>query len=365
MWSTIILFLCLLSVKAEPSYRSAEIKRLVSALQLNADSLQEGWNTFALNDRQVKLLYTGGQVSFVGYDLFSDELKAVARTPIMNFLERYFLQLDYPWAERPINRMQREDRFKFETGSLATVATVRGDDAFSYVCEHNRYVATWTRDGQPILSVSFPAEHELISGENKLEAEANIEADILDAQIRRNTPVNDSTLSPTIQQDYFIKKGGTYLNKLLTSDLYFHRKDSSYTLISDISHPLESAANMMLSTESLSPCNMKIKQIMYGYKKKNYEVPLNKWIAYCQNNGCELFYGVESFNQKGIKALVIAVNMAENYNHVLFVDIPLSVIGTEGGTIDAQLETFIPMHNVKNLFAKNFKTSNKQPKIYQ
>ena len=347
------------------SFRSAELQRLVTILCVETDSLKEGVNSCMAGGRQVKLVKNHGQVTFVGYDLFSDELKAAARTPILNFLERYFLQLDYPTTDRPAARMMREDRFHFDTGSLATVATLRADDAFSYGFENKRYVATWSREGLPVLSVSFPAEHELISGENKKEAELNVENDIRQAPMDGVPPVNEAVLSPTVQNDYLVKRGSTYMRDLLTSDLYYQRRDSTLMLICDTNHPLESAANLMLSPEGGAGFTLKMKQVLYGYKKKLYDVPLSNWIAYCLKGGCELYFGAESIDDKEIKATVIAVNVAENFNHVLFVNIPLSVIEQGKGEIAAHLESFIPMHNVQNLFAKYRTVKNKQPKIYE
>ena len=173
----LLLCLCLLPLSASSSvrYRTAELKRLSEVLQVQIDSIHEGENTISVGDRLVRIQLNEGMVSSMGYVLFPDELKAMAHTPILNFLERYFLELDYPQADRPRNKMLHEDRFKFEVGTPATVATLQTDCAFSYSYENNRYVATWSRDGQPILSVSFPANHELISGENKIDAENFVE----------------------------------------------------------------------------------------------------------------------------------------------------------------------------------------------
>ena len=57
--------------------------------------------------------------------------------------------------------------------------------------------------------------------------------------------------------------------------------------------------------------------------------------------------------------MVIAVNELENYNHVLTVKVPSSVVGQHVGRIEANLYPYIPTHNVKALFAK-FNTSNKK-----
>ena len=363
----LVLCLCLLPLSASSSvrYRTAELKRLSEVLQVQIDSIHEGENTISIGDRLVRIQLEEGMVSSMGYVLFPDELKAMAHTPILNFLERYFLQLDYPQADRPRNKMLHEDRFKFEVGSPTMVATLQADCAFSYSYENNRYIATWSRDGQPILSVSFPANHELISGENKIDAENFVETDIRVSQLSPAMPVNKELLTSTIQKDYFIKQGSTYISKQLTSSLYYQQIDSIFSLIINESHPLESAANMMLCADNPTAFNLKVKQVMYGYKKKYFDVPLRNWIAYCQNNGCELYFGVESFEKEMIRASVFAVNIAENYNHVLFVNIPLKVIDQGTGDIEAQLETFIPMHNVLNLFGKYDKNSFKQPKIYE
>ena len=361
----LLMLLSLSTVDAAPSFRSKKLQKLATVLPLNTDSLHEGLNMQTINGRQIKVTVTGNQIMTIGYHLFTDELKAIAATPILTFLERYFLQIDYPETVRPRERMLREDRFKFEKGSRVTVASLRPDDAFSFNYELRRYVATWTRDDQPLLIVSFPAEHELISGENKIEGENNVEMDILSAIIPTGQKVSHEILTPTVQKNYFIKKGGTYLNDQLTSTLYYQQQGGAYHLLTDVFHPLESAANMMLSADAEYNCRLKVKQSMYGYKKKYFEVPLQKWIAYCKNNGCELYYGAESFNNNIIKASVIAVNNAENYNHVLFVNIPLTVIEKKEGLIEAQLETFIPMHNVRNIFAKYQKTKNKEKKLYE
>lgn len=364
---SILIYLCFMALCASSSvrYRTAELKRLSEALHVQTDSIHEGENTIYVGNRLVRIQIDEGTMSFMGYMLFSNEMKEMAHTPILNFLERYLLQLDYPQKDRPQNKMLREDRVKFEIGSLAMVATLQTDCTFSYSYEHNRYIATWSRDGNPILSVSFPANHELISGENKKEAEEFIETDIRASQPSPTMPVNKDLLTSTIQKDYYVRPGSTYLKKQLTSDLYYQQTDNFFSLIINESHPLESAANIMLSTDNPSSFILKVKQVMYGYKKKYFDVPLRNWIAYCQNNGCELYFGVESFDKEMIRASVIAVNDAEKYNHVLFVMIPLKTISQGSGDIEAQLETFIPMQNVTNLFEKYKKNKNKQPKIFE
>lgn len=365
--SLVLLFLLLSqsTVEAAPTFRSKKLQKLAAAIRLNPDSLRDGFNMLTVNGRQVKVTVVGGQVTTMGYHLFSDELKAMAATPILTFLERYFLQMDYPEADRPTDRMLREDRFKFETGSRATVAKLRPDDAFAYHYELRKYVATWTRDNQPLLIVSFPANHELISGENKIESENNFPVDVRNTVVRPLPSVDASLLKPTLQNEFYVKKGGNYLNDNIVSDLYYQKEPTGFSLLQNVSHPLESAGNMAMDPMVSSGYNLKVTQVMYGYKKQQYDMPLSKWISYCRSQGCDLYYGIESMTADMVKMTIFAVNAAENYNHLLFVNVPLSVIDSRQGDIQARLETFIPMHNVTNIMAKYRKNKNIERKLYE
>ena len=75
-----------------------------------------------------------------------------------------------------------------------------------------------------------------------------------------------------------------------------------------------------------------------------------------------LYFGTESIDKKGnVKAVVIAVNTAENYNHVLTVSIPAKVIASKQGTVEANLYPYIPTQNIRTLFGTYGKSN---PKTY-
>ncbi len=347
-----LLFFCSIPVQSQLSFRTAELERLISELHIDANSLHEGIQTFDVNNQKVSVVVARNMVQSVGYQLFSDEMKTAINSPALNFLERYFLQMTYPQSDRPCDRMLREDRVIFKKGSLATVATIRPDDAFSLNYNQKWYQASWSRDDKDILAISFPAVHELISGETKIESENNVENDIINVNIENLHQVDESELLPTQQKNYLLKRGGTYMNNLFTSEIYYQRQNDSLVLVSDVSHPLESVANMMIDPAFHSSLNLKLQQVLYGYKRKSFVVPMKSWIAYCKNNGCELYYGIESFDKDGVKATVVAVNTTENYNHILYLSIPVEAIDTGKGDISGTLQAFIPMHNVKSLLSK-------------
>ena len=69
---------------------------------------------------------------------------------------------------------------------------------------------------------------------------------------------------------------------------------------------------------------------------------------------------MENISAQGeIEAVVLAVNTAENYNHVLTLTVPSDMIRTRQGQIDARIYPYVPTHNVANLFAAYGKSNPK------
>ena len=334
-----------LSASAKTSFRTEELQRLAQVLALDTEILQEGYSYPEAKGLRLTVHQTGQTIDHIGLCLFSEEMRQMGKSPVFDFLERYFLQLKFPPQAKSSQNMIRDDQFKFLKGSLETVETLLPTDGFSFNYDKHQYLVTWNRKDTTILSVSFPVEYELISGENKIEAEDNLLSDI------RTTKVVVPTEKPVVKKEH-------YLSKDFTNRLYLSKGE----LVLNNRHPLESAANMMLSLQTEGNFLINITQLSYGFKKTVFEVPLKQWIAFCLNQGCELYFGVENLSDNSqVDGVVIAVNTAENYNHVLTFRIPSEVIEAKSGTIEASLYPYVPTHNVLNLFAA-YKKSN--PKTF-
>lgn len=330
---------------AQVGYRTSELKRLATVLEIDESHLPaDGYQYLTSKGRQITVCTKDHQVSHIGLKLFDEEMRRLDKSPVLDFLERYFLQLSYPPVAMTKMRMVSDDQFRFLKGSLATVSEIRHTDSFSYSLEHNTYTARWNRAGKNLLEVSFPAEYELISGENKREAEDNIKADILRTVITVDT-VNEASAS-----------GSYYILPEMTSRLYFRNGK----LLESSLHQEQSVANMMLTTATDGNYMLALTQLSYGFKKTDFEVPLKQWITFCRNSGCQLYFGVDHVEKDGtVSGLVLAVNEQENYNHVLTVEVPMAVLAQKSGRVEARLYPYIPTHNVKALFAK-MKTSNEK-----
>lgn len=334
--------MAVLVMTAQTQFRTSELRRLASVLSIDVSQLPEGYSHPVVNGQRLTIHQDKQTVDHIGLQLFTIEMRSMTSSPIFDFIERYFLQLKYPPTVKSAANMLRDDQFHFLQGTPSSIDDIRTSDDFAFSNDNLRYTATWTRQGRVLLSVSFPVEYELISGENKIEAEDNLLSDIQKTSIK--------------QQKEDKQRNDNYIDKCFSNRLYFQHGQ----LIFSSHHPAETLANLMLSTQARGQYDIKVTQISYGFQKKVFQVPLRQWIAFCQNNGCQLFFGIEDLNEEGnISAVVLAVNQAENYNHVLTISTNTDIIDAKQGVIEARLYPYVPTHNVMNMFASYRKSNPK------
>ena len=343
----IIGVMSVLIAEAQTTFRTSELQRLAKELKINTGQLQEGYNYLTNGGLALTVHLQNNMIDHIGLHLFTEEIRQMNNSSIFDFLERYFLQLKYPPTVKTAAMMIRDDEFRFETGSMKTLNELRLTDDFSYQYDNHRYMVQWQREGRKLLAVSFPVEYQLISGENKIEAEQHILPDI-----------QQTTAADNVETTSMSANGENYILKEFSNRLYYIGR----RLVASSRYPAETAANMMLSAKTNGDYQLNITQVSYGFKHSTAEVDLKQWITYCSNNGCQLYFGTESVDKKGnVKAVVIAVNTAENYNHVLTVSIPAKVIASKQGTVEANLYPYIPTQNIRTLFGTYGKSN---PKTY-
>jgi len=339
-------------------FRTAEIARLCQKLSVAPSALPVGVSHITAKGNKITVSVNAAHVvDHVGLTLFSDEMKSAGDRMTLNFLERYFLELRYPKQET-VEYKLRDDNVKFLVGGPATAASITPDDAFSLQGDEKRQTASWTRGGKTILSLSFPTEYSLLSGEDKEEAEKLLENDLRSFAFNPPLPSDSvkpdiNSLEPTTVPQYYILRGPTCYSKKVSSNLYYMQDNGGQlSLVADPTHLAESCANLMISTAVKGDYTLAVNQNIYGFNSKEFNVSLSRWIAFCKRNGCEMFFGLENISGGVVKGMVLAVNKSANYNHLLSVEIPVSVIDNGGGVIGAELYSYVPTHNISDLFVK-------------
>ena len=342
---------------AKVTFRTAELKRLASVLSIPSDSMKQGYNCFSPNGNAIVVHIDENAIAdHIGLSLFPEPMKKIGNRVVMEFIERYMLQLQFPPSPKTAAMMLRDDDVKFTKGTVATIRQLLPTDQFNLSCELMKYTATWQREGKTLLSLTFPAEFELLRGMNFIEAQQLFEGESRKAvgTVKQDMPADKQLMKATGIEHCYLLEGGYYLNQKLNANRYYieDAKGRLLPLLSE-DHPVESVANLMLCQDIAQQRKLHITERLYGYEEKDFHLSLSQWIAFCRNEHCELYFGVQTLTPTSVKATVIAVNTTENYNHMLTLDIPFTTISNPSATIEAQLNCYLPTHNIRNLFGKD------------
>ena len=172
-----------LSCAATPFY-SSRLSRIAHAIKLVLpDSLGPNANIDSVGFYRNKALRVRtnalGDVSHIGYKLFHDELIAAnGISPIFNFLERYFLELDLSMDGQTAAQRMDVDGVVLTKGTLGLMSAVNEQCPFSIEeVKRRMYRVTWTVR-QKELSLTFPADCQLLIGCNIVQIEEILKRDL-------------------------------------------------------------------------------------------------------------------------------------------------------------------------------------------
>lgn len=296
-------------------------------------------------------------IDHIGIQLFNrQDLNDKDLLVIFDFVERYLLELILVGDRQQVASVIQSDGVRLEYGDFSDLKKITDSNLLEISQdETNRYSINWRgkETGKTIYAFSFPMHYELILGMNKKEIENKLSEDIL--QFPYNVEVKKEVREEDLQQvgnaKYYVRQGIKYIIESLNSNLYYlKQKNGHYSLICDFKYPVESLANLMISEEGSHNYILDITQNKYGYQTSHYTVPLKQWIKYCLYMGCTPYFGLESEDDKQIKASLVMENRKLAYNHVLYITFSKDQLVDKSGSIKVKLHAYVPTHNVIDIF---------------
>lgn len=285
-----------------------------------------------------------GNIIHLGKTIFSNSTKSVFKKPLIDFFERYALYFSV---------LNKDEKSKLLTTKNINV-NVDSFLSIDSLCDfriglfNNRYIAVWSKDSLDICRFSFENSFSLIFGLNIVESQQFFYETLFKHQDScLNIPIEKYDLQLSDDKCFLIKKGENYMIKNMNSDLYFSKKDTMP--VNSPFYPKETISNLFAGLIN-GDFILKITHNLYNYSKKEFKIPLSKFVSYCLANDCTPFVGVESFDNDIIKVTIIYRNIDFSYNHLLYVKIPISLLQNGKDIINGKLNTYIPTHNIKNLY---------------
>lgn len=346
-------------ITAAIRYKTDLLQRMAAEMQIEKtiDSLGDGdhYGILFFKSKPLTISMREGVVMHIGYRIFREELRIINPTPVYDFLERYFLELDLPY-QRPktIDKQIKEDEILFTIGSINMLCDLYSVPEINITRHGIRgWSVNWRDNGEIVCEIHFKNHYELLNGSEMEENERRLIENLANHHVKDTIPISVSIdqLATTWLENYFILLGESYYTDNMTSNMYYRResKDKFSLLYTDIL-PVESLANIFTSTQIQNDFNLNIKYVRHNLQRDIINVPLNVWTDYCLQEGCQPFFGVISQNESFINCLIIMKNELMGYIHTLKVEFPIEILNAKAGDVSARLVSYIPVSKIFNLF---------------
>lgn len=350
----VLLPLCAAPVlRAQPvRYASECLERLAGAVALPPFATSADTCRVAGSFRQYPLVAVqrGGVVTHIGIRIFSDEYKAAAGELLCNFVERYLLELLVEPDEASRNRRMMDDGVAI-VGDLERIPVMGHANFCCDITSLNgrQWRLSWHDALTPVLSLSAPAQFELIMGKNKIELEQGISDEIRRHDESRSRPVDVLEAEPTGTGLYVCDRG-CYLLEQMRAATYYKIADGGYRPVLEAARPVESLCNLLSLPECGAGYTLRIRQRKYGFRQDEFSCPLGRFVSFCREAGCVPYVGIEEEGIGRIVASLIMVNAEFGYNHILQVVFDPLQLRAGGGVISATLNAYTPTHNLENIY---------------
>lgn len=340
-------------------YSTQRLRRIAAAVRvavpddIGANASDD--STYSYGQRQLRLRTDSrGDVSHIGYRLFNSEIMRMqGQLPVFDFVERYLLELDLALDGRKAAERMDIDRVRIVKGSLPMFGSVSDTTALSIEYIPRRmYRLTWTVKGKP-LAITVPADCQLLRGADAVELE-----DMLVRDMPRLSPA-DALASPLSYWDRArryehdgmrILDNGCYLSRMIGSKLYMERRDGKWQLCRDRARAARSVLNVMLTGVSGGDTRLELAIDKYGHKTAALSTTLARFIAFCRDEGCEVYGGIKTVGDGEVAGTLFIPNERLGYNHVLSFTFPLGNLSGADKPVKARLYAYIPLQNVTEKF---------------
>lgn len=364
----LIIFLILTSrlvSVAQNEYRTDLLVRMASKLKIaeQLDTLRDSiyYNLFSYRERPLTVIVDNHRVEHIGYHLFTNEHRDVFHTPVINFLERYFLELDLGIDSiHTMKDKMENDNVRFHKGNSKFFRNLPNDSLYQiayFVSIQNinerGYSVEWLKDSTIVCGISFPIEYAVLTGTDMVEYENRLKNEIERDTLKspKVAEVTREMLKKEWQENYYILKGDYYYFESLNNHQFFVM-DSLEQLrpMYDSIHVVESLHNLFTMPYLENEYTLDVKLVKYGFKKEFFSIPLKQWLRFCLNSGCRPYFGIISNDGKNVVCELIMRNSDMAYVHVMNLTFDLKTLEERGGVIKARLNSYIPTARIKYLF---------------
>lgn len=300
------------------------------------------------------------KVEHIGLKLFDRALLAKHPSPLYRFVERYLLELLLCPGDERLETKLKLERIQLSSelqplvhthAALRSILKEFPQDPSIYIHQNNnRNTFTCTSRNRTILSIEFPTRFELITGQNKPEAEEVLLQEI-GAFRPQNTQTVDEKEFSSYQDSLYLCNEDYYMKEDIVSTSYYRKSGDEYQPLFTPLHPAESIYNLFNSDFDFQIGS----QVNYKQYKGSVSssLALHQLVGYFKSQQCTFYTGIKKMGKEKIEGVALAINYNLGYQHILLFTTDKEILrrGKEL-PVKITLYSYVPIHNVATLFDK-------------
>lgn len=303
-----------------------------------------------------------GVIVQLGARLFSDNVRKAYDPVIISFVERLWAELLLRKTTQSQAALLKEYGVRIVLGGYPL-----GVGAFSSLGQaldviNSLSSLSLTTGGSEIdmfmrgrnsetLHIYIPSSRDLLFQYDKKEHEELLIRELSRSKASYKQTMPDIGDLTTDEDGLLVTGGECYMIDSLRNDIFL---TSQRKPVFSETYPEQSMRNILMgaaATEYVTGKTLDIRLHTYNRSLGGIQLPLDRFLGYVQQQGFRFYTGKLDRNGDKCQCLLAMYHPVYNYLHILSLSFtPQELVSKQPVTLKADLSTFIPQHNIKNLF---------------
>ena len=298
----------------------------------------------------------------LGAYLFSDAVRKAYDPVIISFVERLWVELLLHKTTASQSALLKEygvrmvlNGYPLGTGSFRQLAqaldAINTLSSLSITTGGNEIDMFMRDKAGSTLHIYIPASRDLLFPYDKKEHEERLLKELTESTAHFSPVIPDLNDPQKTPQGLLVQGGECYMIDSLKNDVFF---TPDRKLLYDSKWPEQTMQNILMcavSQENMGGKRVSVKPHTYSRTNSIINVSLDLLLGYFQKQGLRFYTGTMGLEGDNSQCLLAMYHPVYNYLHILSVRFtPAQLESGRQVTFNADLSTFIPQHNIKNLF---------------
>ena len=298
----------------------------------------------------------------VGARLFSDAVRKTYDPVIISFVERLWVELLLRKTTASQSSLLKEYGVRMVLGGYPlgsgsfrqlnqALDLINSLSSLSITTGGNEIDMFMRDKSGSTLHIYIPASRDLLFSYDKKEHEEIFLNDLFNNRTGYKQTLPESTDFMNTANGLLVIGGECYMIDSLRNDV-FYTKDK--IVVFSAEYPEESMRNLMMGAvdpKAAAGIYLDLTPHTYNRDIKGFRTTMSRFMGFVQQQGFRFYTGDAGRNGDKCQCLLALYHPVYNYLHILSVSFtPGQLESGKEETIKADLSTFIPQHNIKNLF---------------